>query len=92
LPTALANTLCNAASFATVEQVFRWMKSQNDLNLSDYMVIQAVGDEPMEFACAMAHGIELGFVGNAEYAVQKEAEPKASGPDFDRSDAGEGPR
>jgi hypothetical protein len=46
LPTALANALCNAASFATVEQAFVWMKSQNELNLPDYMVIQGIGDDP----------------------------------------------
>ncbi len=72
-PTALASTLCLASNFATVADALARMKTHNDVELPDYMVIQTVGEDTIGFEYAMRHAVDLGLNGVTEHAIGQDA-------------------
>ncbi len=88
LPTALASALCLASNFATVADALAWMKTHNDVELPEYMVIQAVGEDTMGFEYAMRHAVDLGLNHVAEHAIGQDATCDDAGPDYERPGMG----
>jgi len=88
LPTALASALCLASSFATVADALAWMKTHNDVDLPEYMVIQAVGEDTMGFEYAMKHAVDLGLQRVDEHAIGQVETFDDDGPDYDRPGMG----